>query len=205
MSPSKKLSRREILQTSVVGAAGIGLGATLSNKAKVVPAPAHAITQQLPPPTPLNDPKWACTVTTESSAWQKAVVYKPAFSFEALNLNITKPALDAATKSPAMEGFGACFNELGWTSLSALSESDRDAVMSELFDPHAGARFSYCRMPIGANDYAREAYSYDETDGDFTMQHFSIGHDMDTLVPFIQAAKKHQPALKLWASPWSPP
>src|ERR1700761_9331421 len=152
MSPSKKLSRREILQTSVVGAAGIGLGATLSNKAKVVAAPAHAITQQLPPPTPLNDPKWACTVTTESSAWQKAILYKPAFSFETLNLNITKPALDAAR--------------------------------SELFDPQAGARFTYCRMPIGANDYAREAYSHDETDGDFSMQHFSIAHDKDTLVPF---------------------
>jgi glucosylceramidase len=120
-------------------------------------------------------------------------------------LNITQTAIDAAAHGPAMEGFGACFNELGWTSLSALSESDRDAVMSELFDPAGGARFTYCRMPIGANDYAREAYSYDETDGDFAMQHFSIAHDKDTLVPFIQAAKKHQPALKLWASPWSPP
>ena len=44
-----------------------------------------------------------------------------------------------------------------------------------------------------------------ETDGDFAMKNFSIAHDKDTLVPFIQAAKKYQPALKLWASPWSPP
>ena len=106
MSSSKKLSRREILRTSAVGAAGIGLGATLSTKTKTALAPAHAITQQLPPPTPLDDPKWACTVTTESSAWQKAVLYKPAFSFETLNLNITKSALDAATALPAMQGFG---------------------------------------------------------------------------------------------------
>jgi glucosylceramidase len=211
MASSKRLSRREVLQAAVVGAAVLGAGAGARAAEAEVPSSratntaSVAITQQLPPPAPLDDPRWACTVTTETSAWQKAQLYKPAFSFETLNLNVTQSAIEAAAKTPAMEGFGACFNELGWTSLSALSESDRDAVMSELFDPTGGARFTYCRMPIGANDYARKAYSYDETDGDFAMQHFSIANDKDTLVPFIQAAKKHQPALKLWASPWSPP
>ncbi|WP_297182433.1 hypothetical protein, partial [uncultured Phocaeicola sp.] len=32
-----------------------------------------------------------------------------------------------------IEGFGACFNELGWTSLSLLSEADRNSIMKELF------------------------------------------------------------------------
>ena len=36
----------------------------------------------------------------------------------------------------------------------------------------------------------REAYTYDETPGDFELKHFSIEHDEETLVPFIQAAKK---------------
>ncbi len=104
-----------------------------------------------------------------------------------------------------MEGFGGCFNELGWTSLSALSEQDRQSILHELFDPTEGARFTYCRMPIGANDFATEAYSYDETDGDFDLKHFSIDHDKQTLVPFIQAAQRVQPKLRLWASPWTPP
>jgi glucosylceramidase len=60
-------------------------------------------------------------------------------------------------------------------------------------------------MPIGANDFATEAYSYDETDGDFDLNHFSIEHDRQTLVPFIHAAQRYQPKLRLWASPWSPP
>ena len=60
-------------------------------------------------------------------------------------------------------------------------------------------------MPVGANDFSRDWYSYDETDGDFALEHFTIANDLETLVPFIKAAQKHQPALKLWASPWSPP
>ena len=44
-----------------------------------------------------------------------------------------------------------------------------------------------------------------QTDGDFDLRHFSIANDRETLVPFIKAAQRHQPALRLWASPWSPP
>jgi glucosylceramidase len=60
-------------------------------------------------------------------------------------------------------------------------------------------------MPIGANDFANEAYTYDETDGDFDLKHFSIEHDRKTLIPFIHGAQRYQPKLRLWASPWTPP
>jgi glucosylceramidase len=105
----------------------------------------------------------------------------------------------------AIEGFGACFNELGWVALSRLSEPDRNAVLRELFAPGVGGSFNMGRMPVGANDFSRDWYSYDETPDDFELRDFSIANDLDTLVPFIQAAKAHQPELVLWASPWSPP
>ena len=60
-------------------------------------------------------------------------------------------------------------------------------------------------MPVGANDFSRDWYSYDETPGDFGLEHFTIANDRETLVPFIKSALAEQPALKLWASPWSPP
>jgi glucosylceramidase len=104
-----------------------------------------------------------------------------------------------------IEGFGASFNELGWDALSALADDDRDAVLRELFEPGAGANLSLCRMPVGANDFSRDWYSYDEVPGDLALEHFSIGNDDETLVPFIRAAQAHQPDLRLWASPWSPP
>jgi len=158
---------------------------------------------QLPPPEPLSDDRLTFMTTTEANAWQKGKLFKPTFSWDLLNLNVDPARTDPTGRQ--MDGFGACFNELGWTSLQALTEQDRESVLHELFDPAAGARFTYCRMPIGANDFATEAYSYDETDGDFDLQHFSIEHDKQTLVPFIHAAQRYQPKLRLWASPWSPP
>jgi glucosylceramidase len=105
----------------------------------------------------------------------------------------------------AIDGFGTCFNELGWTSLSILSAKDREGILRELFAPRVGANFTICRMPVGANDFSRNWYSYNETDGDFDMKNFTIARDMQALIPFIKSAQKYNPSLKLWASPWSPP
>jgi glucosylceramidase len=138
-------------------------------------------------------------VTTRNAPWQQRSLAASAGAGNADVLVQTEAPLQT------IDGFGACFNELGWTSLAALSASDRDSVLRELFAPGVGAGFTLCRMPVGANDFSRDWYSYDEAEGDFALQHFSIANDLDTLVPFIRAAQRQQPALALWASPWSPP
>ena len=161
------------------------------------------VAAQMPHGQPLNDERVRFVTTTEASPWQNGTPLKPTFNWSMLNLNVDVSRTNAGDRP--MEGFGACFNELGWTSLSALREQDRDSVMRELFDPAVGARLNYCRMPIGANDFATGPYSYDETDGDFELKDFSIEHDRKTLVPFIHAALRHQSKLRVWASPWTPP
>ncbi|MFP4017115.1 MAG: glycoside hydrolase family 30 protein, partial [Halanaerobiales bacterium] len=92
----------------------------------------------------------------------------------------------------------------GWVALSQISDEKRDEVISELFSTD-GCYFNFCRMPIGASDYASEWYSYNENDGDYEMQKFSIERDYDYLIPYIKNARKYQKDLKLFASPWSPP
>jgi glucosylceramidase len=142
--------------------------------------------------------EWA--ETSEASQWQLRK-----------GLSWTKNAGDADVtvhldqKHQVIEGFGACFNELGWTSLNYLQVDDRESIMRELFAPGVGANFTICRMPIGANDFSRKWYSYNETEGDFEMNHFAIDNDFETLIPFIKNAQKYNPNLSLWASPWSPP
>jgi glucosylceramidase len=113
--------------------------------------------------------------------------------------------IDISQTEQTIEGFGACFNELGWTSLNRLKEEERQQIFVELFKPGVGANFTICRMPVGANDFSRDWYSYNETDGDFANANFSIANDRETLIPFIKEAQKYNPAIKLWASPWSPP
>ena len=117
-----------------------------------------------------------------------------------------KADVEVSINAPMQEidGFGACFNELGWTSLSELKVEDRDLIINDLFS-NDGMNFSIARMPIGANDFSRDWYSYNETDGDFEMKNFSIVNDKETLIPFIKAALAVRPDLKLWASPWCPP
>ena len=107
-------------------------------------------------------------------------------------------------KEQPIDGFGGCFNELGWDALSLLSEQQRNRVLNDLFGPD-GARFTFCRLPVGANDYSRNWYSLNDTPGDFEMKNFSIERDKTGLIPYIKSALAINPDLKLWASPWSPP
>jgi glucosylceramidase len=103
------------------------------------------------------------------------------------------------------EGFGGCFNELGWIALSRLPAARRQTVIEALFHPHTGCRFNFGRLPIGASDYAAAWYSHDEIPGDRAMKHFSIARDHQYLIPYIRSALALRPDLTLFASPWSPP
>ncbi len=102
-------------------------------------------------------------------------------------------------------GFGGCFNELGWRALSRLSAKERALTLDKLFAPGVGLQFEFCRLPIGANDYAEDWYSHAETPGDFELKHFSIERDRRALIPYVNEARRRQPGLELFASPWSPP
>ena len=112
--------------------------------------------------------------------------------------------LDAATSYQVMDGFGACFNELGWEALISLPAEKREAALKELFGP-GGANFTLGRIPIGANDFSLGWYSFNETSGDYEMKKFSIDRFREGLIPFIQAAMKYQPKLGVWGVPWCPP
>jgi glucosylceramidase len=147
-------------------------------------------------------PRAEWVMTTEVAPWEKQ---EPLLAAQADAASQVDVVIETDGKQQQIDGFGACFNELGWLSLSKLEPAVREEIMEELFFPGSGANFTVCRMPVGANDFSRDWYSYDETDGDFGMAHFTIANDLQTLVPFIRNAKKYRPDLRLWASPWSPP
>src|SRR5450756_303247 len=103
-----------------------------------------------------------------------------------------------------MDGFGGCFNELGWVALGKASQSDRRQVLDALFSDN-GCAFTLARLPIGASDFAVDAYSLDDMPGDLTLTNFSITRDQQRLIPFAKAAMEIRPSLQCWGSPWSPP
>lgn len=147
-----------------------------------------------------TSPKVSWMVTTPEKSFSESPL-------EAPNQGKVATKVEILTTSPeqTIKGFGACFNELGWDALMALDSTERATIMAELFDPEIGSAFTVCRMPVGANDFSRDWYSYNETDGDFGMSNFSVAHDTTTLIPFIKTALKFNDSLYIWASPWSPP
>jgi glucosylceramidase len=144
--------------------------------------------------------QWICS--TSELPWQRKA---------ALTLTTTTEAADSVIELypnktlQTIDGFGGCFNELGWEALQIISKGERDTILNNLFNPKQGYQFNICRMPIGANDYAVDWYSHNETPNDYKMTQFSIERDKKRLIPYIKEAQKINPQLKIWASPWCPP
>lgn len=104
------------------------------------------------------------------------------------------------------EGFGGCFNELSQAALLTLQEAARGKIYDDLFSAASdGLKLSFCRIPIGASDYAQSWYSCNETNGDYGMSRFSIERDKKYLIPYIHEALRRNPEIRFFASPWSPP
>ena len=153
----------------------------------------------------------ASTGFSQNVAWISSTEKQPWKTKETIQVTNYKEAtpvdIEILTdkKQQTIDGWGGCFNELGWQALNTLPFKEREKVIKEFFDPNDGLKYNLCRMPIGANDYSFNWYSLNETDGDFKMKNFNIERDKTILIPYIKAALKYRPDLKIWASPWSPP
>jgi glucosylceramidase len=113
--------------------------------------------------------------------------------------------LDAKATKQEILGFGAAMTDASCYMLSLLNEADRKAVMHDLFAPQEMA-LNVCRTCIGSSDYSRTMYSFDESpEPDPEMKKFSIDHDKEYILPMLREARKENPELFLFSSPWSPP
>ena len=73
--------------------------------------------------------------TTEDDPWftpEEPVSIEEMTAFPGAFIRLDQPAQE-------VEGFGACFNELGWVALSRLSQEERSEVLRQIFAPGAGA------------------------------------------------------------------
>ena len=70
----------------------------------------------------MNNIEWIAT--TQKSQWQS----KDQLTVSAAS---SKWDVEAYLDQPlqTIEGFGACFNELGWTSLNTLASADKEAIL----------------------------------------------------------------------------
>jgi glucosylceramidase len=102
-------------------------------------------------------------------------------------------------------GIGGSFTEATAYLLMQLSEENRNKVLEAYFG-ESGAKYSLTRTHIASCDFSLSNYTYAPVDGDMNLEHFSIEHDRDDLIPIIQAAQKiSKDGFNIIASPWTAP
>jgi glucosylceramidase len=113
-------------------------------------------------------------------------------------------ALDPAKKFQGILGFGGAFTDSSCYLFNQLSASAREQLFQEMFHP-SEMGLNVCRTCIGSSDYATRMYSFDEGEPDPELKRFSIDHDREYILPMLREARKKNPDLFLFSSPWSPP
>ncbi len=119
----------------------------------------------------------------------------------------TRPAIHLDASGPRQEilGFGAAFTDASCYLFSQLAADPRKRLLGEFFGK-SGLNLSVCRTCIGASDYSRNVYSFDESPApDPTLSRFSIEHDRAYILPVLREARQANPDLFLFSTPWSPP
>jgi glucosylceramidase len=117
--------------------------------------------------------------------------------------------IDDTQRMQTMDGFGAAMTEgSAWLLEERLPPALREATMTRLFSPAAGAGLSFIRLPIGATDLSRSQYTYDDMppgQSDPALAHFSIAYDEADVLPAMRQALRLNPAITVMATPWSAP
>lgn len=117
-------------------------------------------------------------------------------------------AVDPAKRYQRMVGFGAAITDASaYLIQRRLDSRQRTALLRELFGSD-GLGFAFTRLTVGASDFSRSHYSYDDMpmgQTDPRLAHFSIAPAREDVLPTARAARAINPQLAVMISPWSAP
>lgn len=113
-------------------------------------------------------------------------------------------------------GFGAALTETtayNFIKLRDRNQSAYNELLQSLFasSEHGGIGISFLRIPITSCDLSlpTPGWSFDDVDGDVTLQHFNSTHIEAWQIPVLKdimaLTKTHGAAVRLLGSPWSAP
>ena len=128
---------------------------------------------------------------------------------EITNASFPTITIDDSQKLQEIEGFGAALTgSSAYLINQKMNNSQRTALLQDLFDPVNGIGISYLRMTIGASDFSLSDYTYDDMpfgQTDFDLLNFSISKDQEDVAPVFKQIIGISPDIKIMGSPWSPP
>jgi glucosylceramidase len=113
--------------------------------------------------------------------------------------------IDPATRFQSIVGFGGAFTDSSCYLLARMDSANRAKLLDDLVGPN-GLRLSMGRTSIGASDYSKTLYSFDDSrTPDPELKHFSIAHDQAYILPTLREAQQLNPEMFYFSAPWSPP
>jgi glucosylceramidase len=162
-----------------------------------------------PPPPPVGGTPTSGIWLTDRTGAQR-LAQKPSVQFVAGNGNPALPSIDVneSVRYQQIEGFGGSLTDAGAWVLSRATAAQQSSILAALFDRQNGIGLTFLRQPIGSSDFSRNAFTYDdiyEWGTDYNLASFSIEHDRAYILPLLRAARSINPAIKVMASPWTPP
>jgi glucosylceramidase len=127
--------------------------------------------------------------------------------------------VDATRQFQQIDGFGASLTDsAAWLFAKKLTPAQTDAAFADLFGRKNGIAVNVLRQPVGSSDLAVTFYSFDDlcqqsakactTPAGITdpkLEHFSLAHDQEYILPLLKKALKVNPGIHVMLTPWSPP
>ncbi|MEO9474654.1 MAG: Ig-like domain-containing protein [Cyclobacteriaceae bacterium] len=146
---------------------------------------------------------WLTTADQTSKLSQQANETFGASGSSGININI-----DPSISYQTMDGFGASMTgSSAYLFQSELNSTLRNELMDDLFTS-SGINLSMVRHSIGASDFNLSSYTYNDLSPgqtDPSLANFSLGHDLNYLVPTLQQVLAVNSSVKIMGSPWSSP
>jgi glucosylceramidase len=127
--------------------------------------------------------------------------------------------VDESQKFQTIDGFGASLTDAAaWLFAKKLTPTQTDATFRMLFSRKDGIGIDFLRQPAGSSDLAVTFYSFDDLcqqtdqacttpagENDYNLDHFSLKHDEDFILPQLKKALEINPEILVMLTPWSPP
>ena len=107
------------------------------------------------------------------------------------------------TKFQTFLGIGGAITDASAEVFAKLSTNKQEEFLNSYYSTN-GIGYSLARTTIHSCDFSSASYTY-ITEGDASLNSFSIAHDKQFKIPLLKAAIKVAEKLTLYASPWSPP
>lgn len=108
-----------------------------------------------------------------------------------------------------IEGFGASLTDSSsYLFDRVLNGAERTNLMRSLFSPTNGIGLTFCRQPMGASDFRRQDYTYDDMpagQSDVNLTNFTVAYDTNYIIPMLRLAATINTNLKIMSAPWTPP